>query len=178
VIDQVAAKGGAAADGAKNGRGPGAAARTAGRVLALQLVYSFEQNHYADDGHLVPSEAQAGVEPDAARFACELFDGFVAERVAVDAAVDQRLENWTIQRLSVIDRAILRLGAFELLYRPATPAKVAINEWIELAKAFGSEAKTPKLVNGVLDRIAREHGLGGMKPGARPSDSPKPDPAG
>jgi N utilization substance protein B len=57
----------------------------------------------------------------------------------------------------VVDRAIMRLGAAEILYRNDTPPKVAINEAIELAKRFGSEEKTAKLVNGVLDKLARDH---------------------
>lgn len=138
--------------------------RTQGRILALQRLYSFEQNHYVDDGLLAPDETLEGVEPEAIAFATELFDGFRKERTAVDAAVDARLENWTIQRLAVMDRAILRLGAFEILYCPGTPPKVAINEYIEIAKGFGSEAKTTKLVNGVLDRIARDAHATGMKP--------------
>ncbi|MBA2479379.1 MAG: transcription antitermination factor NusB [Planctomycetes bacterium] len=136
---------------------PSHTARGPGRVLALQHLYSFEQNHYRDDGCLVPDEAREGVDDESIAFAKELFEGFQTERPAIDAAVDQRLENWTIQRLAVLDRAILRLGAFEIIYRPDTPPKVSINEYIEIAKRFGSEAKTAKLVNGVLDRIAREH---------------------
>jgi N utilization substance protein B len=149
--------------------------RTLGRTLALQMLYSFEQNHYADDGNLVTEEVTAEVGEEAAQFARSLFDGFRAERAPVDAAVDQRLENWSIQRLAVIDRAILRLGAFELLYRADTPPKAAINEWIEIAKAYGSEAKTPKLVNGVLDRIARDHAIAGLR--AEPARASPADPA-
>lgn len=134
-----------------------AAARSQGRELALQLIYSFEQNKYVDDGQLLPEDDLAAVDAEATAFARELFKGFAAQRVPVDAAVDQRLENWTIQRLAVLDRAVLRLGAYELLYCADTPPKVAINEYIELAKRYGSEAKTAKLVNGVLDKIAREH---------------------
>jgi N utilization substance protein B len=133
------------------------ALRTRGRELALQLLYSFEQNRYVDDGMLLPADASDGLDPEAQAFALTLFRGFAAERPAVDAAVDQRLDNWTIHRLAVADRAVLRLGAYELLYCADTPPKVAINEYIELAKQFGSDAKTAKLVNGVLDRIAREH---------------------
>ncbi len=152
-------------------------ARTSGRALALQLLYSFEQNHYQDDGRLLPEEARDGLNEEVVAFARELFDGFGLQRPAVDAEVDKRLENWTIQRLAVIDRAILRLGAFELLHRVDTPPKVAINEWIELAKVYGSEAKTPKLVNGVLDRIARDHELGGLRkdPG-RQAEAPPVEP--
>jgi N utilization substance protein B len=143
-----------------------AAARSQGRALALQTLYSFELNHYQDDGFLVPAETaepgaaspvDAEAAADVAIFAGELFRGFCAERAAIDAAVDTRLENWSIARLAVIDRALLRLGAYELLNCPDTPPKVVINEYIELAKIFGSEAKTTKLVNGVLDRLAREH---------------------
>ncbi len=131
--------------------------RSPGRALALQFLYSWEQNHYLDDGCLVPDDLLAEAAEDAAAFARALFAGCLAQRVPLDAAVDARLENWTIQRLAVADRAILRLGAYEIIYCPETPPKVAINEGIELAKQFGSEAKTAKLVNGVLDRIAREH---------------------
>jgi N utilization substance protein B len=131
--------------------------RSSGRALALQMVYSFEQNHYKDDGSLVPDDIVEGASEDARKFAQLLFDGFSKERVAVDNAVDRRLDNWSIQRLAVLDRSILRLGAYELLYNSATPPRVAINEYIELAKQFGSDIKTAKLVNGVLDRIAREH---------------------
>jgi N utilization substance protein B len=142
----------------KSGRGHvRAAARSQGRELALQFIYSYEQNKYVDDGMLLPGDDLAAVDAEATAFARELFQGFAAQRVPVDAAVDQRLENWTIQRLAVLDRALLRLGAYELLYCADTPPKVAINEYIELAKRYGSEAKTAKLVNGVLDKIAREH---------------------
>jgi transcription antitermination protein NusB len=138
------------------------AARNAGRALALQLLYSFEQNHYQDDGQLLPDDISEDIDAEAIAFAKTLFEGFRTERPAVDAAVDARLENWTIHRLAVLDRAILRLGAYEILYSKDTPPKVAINECIELAKRFGSEVKTAKLVNGVLDRIAREmRGLDG-----------------
>ena len=125
--------------------------------MALQLLYSFEQNKYIDDGQLMPLDELEAVDADSSAFAQTLFQGFVAQRQPIDAAVDKRLENWTIQRLAVLDRALLRLGAYELLYCADTPPKVTINEYIELAKRYGSEAKTAKLVNGVLDKIAREH---------------------
>lgn len=133
--------------------------RSAGRAVAVQLLYAYEQNKYVDDGLLLTDDAPAegSDDPAALAFARELFDGFVANRVPVDASIDKRLENWTIHRLAVADRSVLRLGAFEILYRTDTPPKVAINEAIELAKRFGSEEKTAKLVNGVLDRLARDH---------------------
>ncbi len=146
-------------------------ARSAARALALQLLYAFEQNRYVDDGWLLPS-ADAGEVRDATieSFARELLASFIANRAPVDAAIDQRLERWTIHRLTVVDRNILRLGALEVLYRDSTPVRVAINEAIELAKAYGSEDKTTKLVNGVLDRLARDHRPESMK--KRPPKTP------
>lgn len=136
--------------------------RRAARVRALQLLYAFEQKHYEDDERLAVAISADGerdeVLPAAAEeLARELYIGFRIERSAVDAVIDARLHNWTLHRLAVVDRGILRLGAYELLYRADVPAKVAINEAIELAKQFGSDAKTAKLVNGVLDKIARDH---------------------
>lgn len=133
--------------------------RTAGRAIAVQLLYAYEQNKYVDDGQLLTDDVPTddGVDPLALAYAKELFTCFIANRVPVDAAIDKRLENWTIHRLAVADRSVLRLGAVEILYRTDTPPKVAINEAIELAKSFGSEDKTAKLVNGVLDRLARDH---------------------
>ncbi len=138
---------------------PRGGVRNAGRARAIQLVYAYEQNRFVDDGFLLVSldEDEAPALSEAQEFAAALFALFREHRVPVDAAVDARLENWTIHRLAVADRAILRLGAVELLYCPDTPPKVAINEYIELAKLYGSDAKTAKLVNGVLDRLAREH---------------------
>jgi N utilization substance protein B len=89
--------------------------------------------------------------------AAEWFSGFIVNRVPIDAAIDKRLTNWTIHRLAAVDRNILRLGAFEILYDTVTPPKVAINEAVEMAKRFGSEDKTAKLVNAVLDRLAKDH---------------------
>jgi N utilization substance protein B len=151
-----------AKDGAKP-QGKRSEARSRGRELALQLLYSFEQNKFIDDGMLLPADATDGLEMESVEFARMLQGGFAKERPAVDSAVDKRLENWTIHRLAVADRAILRLGAYEILYCSDTPAKVAINEYIELAKRYGSEAKTPKLVNAVLDKIAKEHRAGDVK---------------
>lgn len=134
-----------------------------GRVLGLQLLYAFEQKHYEDDDALLISDDDRS---DAAvhKRAQELYGGFCRERAAIDACIDRRLQNWTLERLAVMDRAVLRLGCYELLYCSDVPASVVINEYIELAKQFGSDGRTAKLVNGVLDKIAREHRPDEVKP--------------
>jgi N utilization substance protein B len=157
AVEKIAAKDGGKAQARRND------VRSRGREFALQLLYSFEQNKFIDDGMLAPADTTDGMEAESIAFAQALQAGFAKERLAIDAAVDKRLENWTIHRLAVADRAILRLGAYEILYCTDTPAKVAINEYIELSKRYGSEAKTPKLVNAVLDKIAKEHRAGDVK---------------
>ena len=134
--------------------------RTAGRAIAVQLLYAYEQNKYVDDGQLLTDDVPSddGVDPLALAYAKELFTCFVANRIPVDAAIDKRLENWTIHRLAVADRSVLRLGAVEILYRTDTPPKVAINEAIELAKlGKGSLCSSITTAN---DEIAKEYVLG------------------
>jgi N utilization substance protein B len=148
VIDAAAAK----------GRHP----RSLGRDLAIQMLYAWEANRFQDDGMLIaPADlAQAGAE--VAEWARKLHRGVATNRTAIDGAIDGRLTNWTIHRLAATDRAILRLGAYEIVYDEELPPKVAITEAIRLAKEFGSDEKTPRLINGVLDKLARQHrNLGG-----------------
>lgn len=81
--------------------------------------------------------------------------GVVARQREVDGAVDRALkEGWPLRRIDVTLRAVLRAGAFELIDRPDVPLRVVISEYVEVAKAFFGEDE-PRLVNGVLDRIAR-----------------------
>jgi transcription antitermination protein NusB len=113
--------------------------RTRGREVALQVLYQVEQN---------PGLAQAEIdrflqrrlqEPKLCDFALGLVDGVKANRDAID-------------RMAAIDRNILRLGAFEMLFDEGVPAKVAINEALELAKRY-STAQSSRFVNGILDRL-------------------------
>ena len=78
-------------------------------------------------------------------------------REEIDAAVTRAATNWTIDRMSAIDRNVLRLGAAELLFCPDVPVKVAINEAILLAQSFGGP-DSGSFVNGILDRVARDTG--------------------
>ena len=135
-----------------------------GRLLALQMMYAFDQKSYENDGALLLDDADAASEKEALAKAKSLFDGFCAEQVAIDAGIEKNLQNWTLERLAHLDRAVLRLGCYELIYCSDVPPRVIINEYIELAKQFGSEARTAKLVNGVLDTIAREHRADEVKP--------------
>ncbi len=73
----------------------------------------------------------------------------------IDEVISSKLENWKFERLSSVDRNILRLGTYELLYEPDVPIEVTLDEMIEMAKKYGTE-NSGKFVNGILDRISKE----------------------
>ncbi|TVR44381.1 MAG: transcription antitermination factor NusB [Planctomycetota bacterium] len=147
----------AAAPPSPRRRQPTQQLRRQGRAHALALAYAFDQKHYQDDERLAVEGEGGELSAEAREHGRGIFNGLVIERTAVDAIVDGCLTNWTLGRMAVLDRSILRLGCYELLYCLDVPPKVVINEYIELAKVYGSDGKTAKLVNGVLDRIAKQH---------------------
>jgi N utilization substance protein B len=91
----------------------------------------------------------------AGRFAWDLVEGVLANRATLDAEIERFAPEWPVAQLAPIDRNILRIALFELRYQPETPAAAVIDEAVELAKDFGSEA-SPKFVNGVLASVVRE----------------------
>lgn len=87
----------------------------------------------------------------------ELVRGVMAHRDDIDKAIRAVNPAWRIERMSRVDRNILRMAAYEILHREDIPATVAIDEAVELAKRFGT-AESPAFVNGTLDKLARSHG--------------------
>jgi N utilization substance protein B len=87
-----------------------------------------------------------------ATFALSLFDGVIKHRDESDRRIAEAAENWRVSRMATVDRNVLRLGTYELFYNPETPARVAFDEAIDLARRYGS-ADSPSFVNGVLDRL-------------------------
>lgn len=133
--------------------------RHVGRERAVQALFSLELAS-SDELELglhrfwSSMEEQTG---DAARsFAEELIRGVLANREAIDGAIRAESENWRLERMARVDRNVLRVGVYELLYT-STPARVIINEAVEVARTFGGEG-SPAFVNGILDRVARRHG--------------------
>lgn len=91
-------------------------------------------------------------------FAQVLLAGIQAHQSEIDRLIDQRAEGWGLDRLALVDRNILRLALFELLYTD-TPPEVVIDEAVELAKEYGTE-QAPKFINGILDRVWKERTCG------------------
>jgi N utilization substance protein B len=123
------------------------------RECALQMLFQWEIGHQEpgriEDGfwRMAPAEKRTR------EFANQLFEGTVTSAAELDALVAARSDNWRPERMAVIDRAILRLAAYELR-QTKTPPKVVLNESIELAKKFSSE-DAARFVNGVLDGLLR-----------------------
>lgn len=88
-------------------------------------------------------------------FSIQLVEGAIKNREAIDNLISKYTTNWQINRMAVVDRNILRLATYELLFTEDIPPKVAINEAVDLAKKFG-DVDSGKFVNGVLDKILKE----------------------
>ena len=86
------------------------------------------------------------------QFARALVTGVLENQAKIDELITGAAENWRLDRMAAIDRNILRIGVFEMLYDPSVPTKVAINEALELAKRY-STAQSSRFVNGILDRL-------------------------
>lgn len=129
--------------------------RSRGREVALQLLYQREHNPKIDRADLEQFARERLKEESIRTFCLVLFDGVVANLAEIDAKIAAAAENWRIARMPTVDRNILRLGAYELLFMKDTPAPVAFDEAIELARRYGS-ADSSAFVNGVLDRLRRE----------------------
>lgn len=145
--------------------GAGNRARSAARLAAVQGLYQMDlaatdlnvvirdltSDPIREDANGEPAEQER---PDAT-FMAELLRGVVRRQRDIDPLVDNQLATgWRLARVDSILRAILRAGVFELMERPEVPARVVINEYIDIAHAFLGDDE-PKVVNGVLDKLGR-----------------------
>ena len=133
-----------------------AGTRRSGRAYALQLLYARDGDPETDVAGAAGAWADAfdlPVDSEALTFARELAAAAATHAQKIDELIGTSSKNWRIDRMSRVDRNILRLGACELLAFHDVPVKVVINEAVELAKRFGT-AESSAFVNGVLDRIA------------------------
>jgi len=119
------------------------------RVLALQALYQLDCGRGEDE--ISCFFAQGKADQGVVALASELARGAWAERHRLDEALATHLEDWSVPRLGVVERAVLRLALYELLYRSEVPVAVVIDEAVGLAKRFASE-RSGALVNAVLDK--------------------------
>ena len=137
------------------------ARRRAARLAAVQALYQIELTSDPADAvarkfleHRLGRERDDEIEADQSLFA-DIVQGVASRRRELDALIASVLvEGWTVERLELVLKLILRAGAYELQARPDVPARVCITEYVDLAHAF-FDGKEPGLTNGVLDRLAR-----------------------
>lgn len=135
--------------------------RSAARSAALMVLFGAEGDaaiakdlakHFFRE---MASEAALPLDPDVRAYAEELVQGVTKELEAVDGAIRKASLNWRLERMSRVDRNVLRIGAWELIHD--VPRAIAIDEAVELGKRFGSD-ESSSFVNGVLDRVASDLG--------------------
>ena len=127
--------------------------RRAAREAALSLLYSGDitESNVAE----VIEEGAYPADLNLSEYAEQLVIGTIEHQEELDERLAATSENWAVDRMPVVDRAILRLATYEILYVDEVPVSVSINEAVELAKAYGGEDESSRFVNGVLGRIAR-----------------------
>jgi N utilization substance protein B len=129
--------------------------RSRARIVAMQLLFQSDLNPGVSPEDVSRFARRQLSELDLITFAISLYDGTMNHLTEINKHLSRAAENWSVNRMAVIDRNILRLGSYELLFCEETPASVIIDEAIELARGFGSP-DSPGFVNGVLDRVLRD----------------------
>jgi N utilization substance protein B len=132
--------------------------RHQGRELALKALYRIDICGGASSDDLAVLFDSFAAEESARKFAVALMEGVRKEQVTLDKHLADALEHWSVKRLSRVDHNIMRIALYELLRMEDIPARVTIDEAIELAKCYG-DIQSGRFVNGVLDEIAGRLGL-------------------
>ncbi len=134
--------------------------RSRGRKIALQVLYLLEWDPDKDvEGAIedyLNGLSNRPLSPDdpSLVFARDRIEGVINHLEEIDSEISKLAKNWRLDRMASVDRNILRLGTYELMYCPDVPPQVAINEAIELAKRFGTE-DSASFVNGILDALMK-----------------------
>ena len=130
------------------------ATRTQAREAVVSLLYAYDSGNEEITSLAPEILDEKKIKNKQQEFALSLFNGVLEKLTNVDEQVSKHLKEWDIQSIGGIERAILRLGVYELCFT-STDAPIIINEAIELAKLYGSD-NAPRFINGVLDAIVKE----------------------
>ncbi len=130
------------------------ATRHHARMAVVSLLYAYDLGNKSIADYTDEILEDKKIRNKQKEFALDLFRGVMDNLAAVDEAIIKHLKDWDFERLGSVERATLRLGAYEIMHTELDSA-VVINEAIEVSKAFGTE-QSPKFINGVLDAIAKD----------------------
>ena len=126
--------------------------RRRSRTVALQVLYETNAVDHDAENVLVDRLADFDLPTAISEFARALVRGSLANCEEIDKIITTFAPNWPLNQMAIVDRNILRMAIFEIIFGESAPPKVAVNEAVELAKSFGSES-SPKFVNGVLGSV-------------------------
>jgi transcription antitermination protein NusB len=130
------------------------ASRRKSRELALQMLFQWEVGAHPPEKVVATFLPANKANLEVKEFACGLFEGTVEHVESIDPLLRRHAEHWKLERMAAVDRNVLRLALYELLYHPETPQAVVINEALELARRF-SAVESVEFVNGVLDAVRK-----------------------
>lgn len=138
----------------KSGRGE----RRGAREAALQTLYKIDLNKGDIERALRDVAEGLGIDDDGRRYADRILYGIRDNAEEIDELISSASEHWSLDRMGVVDRGVLRVAVYELLYSDDVPYKVAIDEAVEIAKLYGTD-ESGGFINGVLDSVAKSRGL-------------------
>jgi len=127
-------------------------ARTKARKRALDVLFEAEQRRLDPLTVLADRIAQPGTEAALPQYSVELVEGVQAQRARIDEVIATHSHGWTIERMPAVDRELLRIGAWEILFNDDVPDAVAVDEAVELARSLSTD-ESPGFVNGLLGRL-------------------------
>jgi N utilization substance protein B len=126
--------------------------RRQARVIALQTLYEYDATHHDVVAVLQRHAESRRLDARVVDYASELVHGVLAHLEQLDGAIQDAAHEWPLDQMARVDKNILRVAIYEILFNNSVPAKAAINEAVELAKIFGSDASS-RFINGVLGTI-------------------------
>ncbi len=126
--------------------------RRQARMIALQTLYEYDTAQHAPKEVLQRHSEERHLQPKVVEYADELIIGVCGHLADIDAHIQSAAREWPLQQMARVDKNILRLAIYEILFNNTVPAKAAINEAVELAKLFGSNT-SGRFINGVLGTI-------------------------
>ncbi len=130
--------------------------RRKARIIAIQVLYDLGCTEHKAEETLAHLAMEKALPQEAFSFSEQLIRGVLHNKSKLDRHIEHFAPAFPVEQMPIIDRCILRLAIFEILFDNKTPFKVTINEAVELAKTFGSDS-SPKLINGVLGAVVNKH---------------------
>lgn len=130
--------------------------RRLARGYALQMLFQFDFTHSGISELIDEFWQDKKVDKAVIRFANDIFKGTVENLKHIDKEIKDTAEHWVLERMAIVDRNILRLACYELLFREDIPPLVTIDEAIEIAKKYSS-SESSAFINGILDKISKKH---------------------